>query len=120
MHAYSIHSTKRQAFNMLIYANIYIYIDLVVNIVVALFTCRWVSHKSVSLKLADLGCPFSIFYCYSPKSIYFAADRSAKSFLTAFCSSRRKALTMRWRTQVAQQLPPYALETVFSLFLRFR
>lgn len=52
-------------------------------------------------------------------STYFLLARSAKSFLTAFCSSNRKALTIRIFTQLAHVAPPYARETVLSRFLLF-
>ena len=50
---------------------------------------------------------------------YFLLARSAKSFLTAFCSSNRNALTIRIFTQLAHVAPPYARETVLSRFLVF-
>ena len=47
--------------------------------------------------------------------IYLAAI----NFLTALCSSNKKALKILVLTHFPQTLPPYALETVLSLFLEF-
>merc|ERR1719263_2593657 len=61
------------------------------------------------------------FFFLGASSLVFVCDIfSAKTCFTHFCSSIKKALTTRVRTQAAQREPPYARFTRRSRFLRRR
>ena len=69
-------------------------------------------NATASMRFSQLISIFSIIltadeiYIQGKEYIYFLLARSAKSFLTAFCSSNKKALTILCLTHPAQVLPP--------------